>query len=72
MVLKFDFGARICYTDSVTREATNMTAKEMTAAEAIRELMNKWDTARPNWIARFGTDEGFAEWFSKQLGLEVA
>jgi len=46
-------------------------ANKMTTKEALKELMSKWDTCRAGWIAKFGTDEGFASWFSNQLGLEV-
>jgi hypothetical protein len=31
--------------------------------------MTKWNTTRAAWIKTFGNDVGFAEWFSKQVGL---
>jgi len=43
----------------------------MTTKEALKELMDKWNTYLAKWIAMFGADDGFSEWFSKQLGLEV-
>jgi hypothetical protein len=39
----------------------------MTTAEAIKELMNKFDENRARWIERFGSDKGFNEWFTKQV-----
>lgn len=37
-------------------------------AAAFRELMAKFNEFRAKWIAAYGTDEGFNEWFSKQVG----
>jgi len=41
-----------------------MTAEE--GRETIREIMAAFDTYREKWIERFGTDEGFEDWFRKQ------
>lgn len=42
-----------------------METKEITAA--LRELMQASDLARAAWIARFGNDDGFNDWFIKQV-----
>ena len=39
----------------------------MTTQDAIKELMNKYDENRQKWIERFGSDEGFDKWFTKQV-----
>jgi hypothetical protein len=39
----------------------------MTFAEALAELMAKYDTARAAWIAAFGDDRGFDQWFTIQV-----
>ena len=36
-------------------------------AEALKELMEKYTENRERWIAKFGTEEGFDEWFTKQV-----
>lgn len=41
-----------------------MTAKE--GREIIREIMTAYDKYREIWIEKFGTDEGFDNWFSTQ------
>ena len=41
-----------------------MTNKEF--CETLSELMDKWNEYRPKWIAHFGTDEGYGEWFYEQ------
>lgn len=35
----------------------------------MKEIMDAWDTKRAEWFEKFGTYEGFAEWFSKQVGF---
>jgi hypothetical protein len=40
-----------------------------TFAADLAEMMSKWNTTRAAWIKTFGSDAGFAEWFSKQVGL---
>lgn len=44
-----------------------MSTNEATTAEVIRDLMAKWDATRAAWIARFGSDDGFQEWFTAQI-----
>ena len=39
----------------------------MTAAETIRELMNKFNEYRAKWVATYGNDNGFNDWFTKQV-----
>lgn len=39
----------------------------MNTAEALKELMEKFDAARVAWVARFGNDHGFNEWFTQQV-----
>jgi hypothetical protein len=34
----------------------------------LKEIMDAWDTNRALWIEKFGTDEGFGDWFTKQTG----
>ena len=34
---------------------------------AIKELMQKYDEKRQQWIRRFGNDEGFDKWFTRQI-----
>lgn len=41
-----------------------MTAEE--GRETIREIMTAYDKYRQLWITKFGTDEGFDDWFRKQ------
>ena len=36
-------------------------------AEIIRELMDNYDEHRERWVCRYGTDEGFDEWFTTQV-----
>lgn len=36
------------------------------SADTFRELMNRYDEKRAEWIARFGSDAGFDAWFTKQ------
>ena len=43
----------------------NMTASE--ARETIREIMTAYDNARKDWIARFGSDEGFDGAFTRYV-----
>ena len=46
-----------------------MGMESMTAAEGreiIREIMTAYDEARILWIAKFGTPEGFDDWFRLQ------
>ena len=40
---------------------------QMTSAQAIAELMNKFDENRAKWISQYGSDYGFNEWFTKQV-----
>ena len=35
--------------------------------ETLREMLNKYNEARAKWIAAFGSDEGFEQWFAQQL-----
>ena len=35
-------------------------------AEAIKELMEKYNEYRARWIEIYGTDAGFNEWFTGQ------
>ena len=39
----------------------------MTSAQAIAELMNKFDANRAKWIQAYGSDIGFNDWFTKQV-----
>ena len=39
----------------------------MTTAEALKELMNKYDVSRTKWIETFGNDYGFDKWFTSQV-----
>ena len=48
-----------------TQKERKMTNKEMAAA--LEDLMNQWDATRAKWVKRFGTDKGFAEWFTDQV-----
>ena len=36
-------------------------------AEAIAELMNRYNEYRAKWIAAFGNDNGFDAWFTAQV-----
>ena len=36
----------------------------------LREIIEAWDETRARWIARFGNDEGFSEWFTRQIAGE--
>lgn len=35
--------------------------------EATRELLYKWIEMQSKWVEKFGTEEGFSEWFKLQL-----
>jgi hypothetical protein len=39
----------------------------MTTVEAFKELMEKYNENRIAWIGKFGSDEGFDAWFTKQV-----
>ncbi len=39
----------------------------MTTAEAIKELMDKYNEYRTKWIAFHGNDKGFNDWFSTKI-----
>lgn len=39
----------------------------MTDAQAIAELMAKYDSSRAKWVALYGTADGFDAWFTKQV-----
>jgi hypothetical protein len=41
---------------------------ELEDRETIREIMAAWEKYRPLWMAKFGNDEGFADWFTKTIG----
>lgn len=51
----------------MTTDTNKTSNKEM--CDTIREVMQKWDITRAEWIKRFGSDAGFSEWFSKQVGF---
>jgi len=60
--------------DPLTREDQYGTANTMltvrrAATETIRELMNVYNESRNAWIGKFGSDEGFNQWFTKQVGV---
>lgn len=42
-----------------------MEKKEQVAA--LRELMEKWNEKRAQWIKVVGSDKGFADWFTAQI-----
>ncbi len=42
-----------------------MTIKEI--ASTLKELMQAYDDNRAKWIAEFGSDAGFNEWFTNQV-----
>jgi len=42
----------------------------MTDAQALAELMNRWNEYNAKWVGFFGTDKGFSEWFSQQVGIK--
>jgi len=33
-------------------------------ATALEEMMNTYNSSRERWITRFGSDNGFNEWFT--------
>ena len=35
--------------------------------EALKEMMEKYNENREKWVAQFGTDDGFNEWFTSQV-----
>jgi len=35
--------------------------------ELMAELMSKYDEQRAKWLAKYGTDEGFNDWFTQQV-----
>ena len=36
-------------------------------AAIIKELMTRYNEKRRQWITYYGTDEGFNDWFTKQI-----
>ena len=45
-------------------------AAQMSTADqikAFRELMDMWNEHLAKWVAFHGTEDGFAEWFTKQV-----
>lgn len=40
----------------------------MDQREAFREVLAAWTAKRAEWIKQRGGQEGFAEWFSEQVG----
>jgi len=40
---------------------------DSTTAMILRELIAKYDEKRKMWVERYGTDEGFNEWFTNQI-----
>jgi len=40
---------------------------ERTFADVLRELMDVWDRSRAEWIEKYGTDKGFADWYTDQV-----
>ena len=45
--------------------------EEMTRAEGaaiIKEIMEAWDKYRALWLEKFGNDNDFGKWFTKQTG----
>lgn len=44
---------------------TTLTNNEI--AEALKELMEKYDLFREEWIKSFGSDNGFDEWFTEKV-----
>ena len=43
----------------------------MTTAEALKELMDKYNESRPRWIAVYGSDKGFDQWFRNQCKVTI-
>jgi hypothetical protein len=37
--------------------------------QAIREILTAWNSSRAAWIEQNGTDAGFNDWFSRQIGI---
>lgn len=45
-------------------------AAQMSTADqikAFRELMDMWNKHLAKWVAFHGTEDGFEEWFTKQV-----
>jgi hypothetical protein len=36
-------------------------------AETLRELMAEYNERKPQWIAKYGSEEGFDKWFLGQI-----
>ncbi len=36
-------------------------------ADTLREIMSKYDESRKQWIAKYGSDERFNNWFTLQI-----
>ena len=57
-------------TRQATRERTMSSNSKMTDSEireGLRELAIKYNELRAKWIAQFGSDMGFNEWFSAKV-----
>ena len=52
---------------AIDRMATQEGMNTMDPKTAIKELMQKYDEKRQQWIERFGSDEGFDKWFTQQV-----
>ena len=35
--------------------------------ETLKEMMDKYSEYRAKWIGEYGNDQGFNEWFTKQI-----
>ena len=36
-------------------------------SQTFKEIMARYDEKRAQWIADYGTDKGFNEWFTRQV-----
>ena len=39
----------------------------ITSVEAFKELMEKYNENRAAWVQKFGNDNGFDAWFTKEV-----
>ena len=53
-----------------TQEATGKAIAAL--AEIMPEVMNKYNELRSNWIKKFGSEEGFRDWFTERFFKSIS
>lgn len=51
------------------QEVPSLVARPATFAAALKDLMDKFDYLRAEWIRAFDSADGFDEWFTQKTGI---